>query len=454
MNNTGKKNTKFNPFYHNGFVMGFSILTAIVIWFAMSYTEASEKMPRKMQEVPIKINISERAQNDGLAIFSQTQDTADISVTGNTSVINNLTADDFIVEANFNPDSTKVTGTALQTDKLTLKVQKTHPFKDFQISSVTPTEISVQYDRVKKITLPIENEVKYQLDSGFYGSPPSFSENEVIISGPESVVNKIKRAVVSHEVKDVVKQDVAFNSKITLYGEENAPIDEASQKYLELSTKNVDVSIVALPKKTVPLELNLLNRPESFADSRITIEPATIEIAGSADKLSAIDKFYLESQPIDFKTISTAQRTFTLEIPETADIKNISGVDSVEVSFNLNGYKEAKFTVTNIKLINVPAGLNPELVTKSLSVSVIGSEAQINKLTKDSIYATVNLENINTKTGSMEVPVSVQINGANSCWVIGNDYAVTVNMDAAALGAAVRMDDAEGAVATVQTESR
>ncbi|WP_099204690.1 CdaR family protein [Scatolibacter rhodanostii] len=449
MKESDKKNAGLNLFFHNGFVLGLSVLIALVIWFVMSFSEVSEKTPRQIQEVPISIKMSDKAQNDGLAIFSQSQNTIDISVTGNSSVINKLTVDDFLVEANFDPDSTKVTGSSLQSQAISLKVQKAQSLKDFQIVSVEPNEITVEYDRVKKITLPIENEIKYQLDSSYYVSAPAFSETDVIVTGPESIVNKIKRAAISYEVGGTLKQDVSFNTGITLYDADNVAVTDVNREKLTLSTDKIDVTISALPKKTVPIELNLINRPEGFADSRITISPATIDIAASTDKLAAINKFLIES-PIDFSTITPSNQSFSLDIPVVADVKNISNVESVQVSFNLNSYKESKFSTTNIKLVNAPSVSNPQLVTKALSVSIMGSEAQISKLTGDSIYCTVNLENVNTTSGSVEVPVTVQVNGANSCWVVGNNYVVTVDMDAVVANAPAQEDNDNDAVATVR----
>lgn len=453
MSDSGKKWYRFNPFTHNGFVLGFAIVTAMVIWVTMSYSQTSEETPRKIQDVPIVINLSEQAQSDELKVFSQTQKTVDVFVSGNASAINRLTADDFVAETTFSPDSTKVTGASMQSEVLSVKVQKAQALKDFQIVTVEPSQITVEYDRVKKITLPIENEIKYQVDSTFYAPAPSFSETNVVVSGPESVVNKIKRAAIVYEVGGVLKQNVAFSSAITFYAADDVPLTDTEKSLLTPSTDNISVGIPVAPKKTVPIELNVLNRPEGFADSRIEISPNTIEIAAAEDKINSVSSFLIDT-PIDFAQISSANNTFDLDIPSISDVKNISNLKSVKVTFNLNGYKEAKFATSNIKLANVPSGLTPELVTKSLNVTIVGSEAQVAKLTGESVYCTADLENVKSSTGSVEVPVTVQINGANSCWAVGQ-YVVTVNMSAetpvAADAAKLQQDDA---VATVQASPK
>ena len=68
-----------------------------------------------------------------------------------------------------------------------------------------------------------------------------------------------------------------------------------------------------------------------------------------------------------------------------------------------------------------------ELTTKSLEVILIGSEAQVGKLTGDSVSCTVDMTNYAEQTGIIEVPVTVTVSGADSCWSVGS-YSVYVTI--------------------------
>lgn len=421
MNKNKKSFFKTNPFERNGFILGFSILSAIVIWFAVSFSKISDESPRIIKDVPINVKVSSNAVNDGLMIFNQTEKTVDISVKGSAS----LTADDFIVEPLFDPESTKVSGTSMQKAVISVVPSKKDALKSFEIIETKPSEITVEYDRVKKITLPVENEIKYQIDSGYSASAPSFSEPEVVVTGPESMINKVKRAAVVHDVSGSLKQNVSIDTQIVLYDTENNKITDYNKMYLTLSAQSVTASITVLPKKTVPITLNIINKPEGFSDSRITITPATIDVAASAEKINSIDAFYIDT-PIDFTEITASNSSFEMDVPVSSDVKNISNIDKVKVSFNLGGFKEVKLSTSNIKTINAPPGMEIDVITQSLNVVVIGSEAQTAKLTGDSLDCTIDLESLNS-SGSVEVPVTVKVIGANSCWVVGK-YSVTVNM--------------------------
>lgn len=423
MSNNKTSFFKTNPFEKNGFVLGFSILSAIVIWFLVSFSQLSDERPRII-EVPINVKISTKAADDGLMVFNQTEKTVEVSVRGSGS--ESLTADDFVVEPLFDPDSTKVSGSSMQTAIISVVPVKKDALKSFEIVDNNPSEITVEYDRVKKLVLPIENEIKYQVDSGYSASTPSFSAAEITITGPESMVNKIKRAAVSHEISGILKQNASFDTQVVLYDSDGNAVANYEKMYITLSTQSINASITVLPKKTVPITLNVINKPEGFSDSRITITPATIDIAAPADKIASIENFYIDT-PIDFSDITAENSSFEMEVPISADIRNISNVEKVKVSFNLGGFKEVKLTTSNIKTINAPPGMDVEVITQSLNVVIIGSEAQTAKLTGESLDCTVDLESFKSNSGSVEVPVSVKIIGANSCWVVGK-YSITLNM--------------------------
>ena len=98
---------------------------------------------------------------------------------------------------------------------------------------------------------------------------------------------------------------------------------------------------------------------------------------------------------------------------------------------NMNGYTETTLTTRNIDVINVPEGKTADLSTASLQVRVVGTAAQVSRLTGDSVFCTVDLSSIGDQSGNLEVPVTVTINNAESCWATGTYTAhVTVSNEA------------------------
>ena len=71
-----------------------------------------------------------------------------------------------------------------------------------RITGSSPQEITVEYDRSLEVNLPIESNIQYSSDSGFYAGTPILSADNVTISGPESSVSRISRVAVNYQVED------------------------------------------------------------------------------------------------------------------------------------------------------------------------------------------------------------------------------------------------------------
>ena len=64
----GKEKKRLNIsdlFYNNQFVMVFSLIAALILWFIMSLTNTTER-PREVGDVPISVELSTAAQEENL----------------------------------------------------------------------------------------------------------------------------------------------------------------------------------------------------------------------------------------------------------------------------------------------------------------------------------------------------------------------------------------------------
>ena len=430
-------------FDSNTFTLVFCFTAAIIAWF-VAMANSDENRTYIVYDVPINVNLSAEAEAEGLRVFNMTYGTADIEVSGSSLITNKLTPEDFNVAVSFNPTSTKLTGNTLQKMTAPVRVTKNSTISDYTVVSVNPEEINIDYDRYKESVFTIENELQYSADTAYYPGTPVFSEESITISGPESSVNKISRVAVAYSIDAPLKHDESISCPVRLYDQENKEITDTSGMYLELSVDTVQVDIPIMARKTVKLVANFLNRPESFPEGRITIEPAQIDIAGEEELLSGITEVQLDTV-IDFADLYLSSTpTYTVDIGLPTGVRNITAsgettLTQATVSVNLNGYQEAQFTVpdVNIQMLNVPAGKEASLAGGALSVSVMGPQAQIMKLLGDDVLVHIDLTNVGSSTGHIEVPFTVSFTGTmkDSCWVVGSDT-VTVTLQGATAAAA------------------
>lgn len=422
-------------FENNTFVLIFSFFCAVVVWFTMMDSEL-EGRGTVISNVPIQVEVSEAAQEAGVRIFEQSHSSTEVSVTGNAMVTSRLTTEDIGVTASLDPSLSMLTGNSMQEATVTLRAyKKGNTLADYEVEGVAPSEITVVYDKYKEMQLSIQNKVQYSAAEGYYAAAaPNFSANIVTISGPESQVNRVASAALAYTFADELTQTTSISCKVSLYDVSGELIDPAAS-YISLSDDTVDVSIAVTGRQTVTIKPDIRNMPENFSAQRVTIDPQTIEIAGDSEIISQYSTLEL-ANPINFQDVTPDNNSFEVAIPVPSGVTNISNVDTATVTFNMKGYTQTELKTENIAIINVPEGKEAELKSKSITVQVVGSAAQIAKLTGESVSCTIDLFGITEFKSLMEVPVTVTVNNADSCWATGTYTAYISVSDAAPSSAA------------------
>ena len=102
-----------NLFYHNTFVLVFSLVTAVIAWFVLKQY-SGESGTYMVYDVPVTVLYSSEADAGGLRVFHSNYETVDVEVDGNSLITTRLTPDDFKATITLNPSSSKVTGNTLQ----------------------------------------------------------------------------------------------------------------------------------------------------------------------------------------------------------------------------------------------------------------------------------------------------------------------------------------------------
>ena len=172
----GRQKRKFRLsglIYHNSFVLACSFLAALIGWFITA--AGSSDLNRTVYNVPIQFTMSAEAEADGLRVWGSSYQTVDIEVSGSTMITSKLTAEDFEVTAALNPTSTKLTGNTTQKAAAQVHVAKKSTYSDYEVVSISPEEITLEYDRYKEVSLTVENEISFTAGTGFYPGTPVLS---------------------------------------------------------------------------------------------------------------------------------------------------------------------------------------------------------------------------------------------------------------------------------------
>ena len=393
------------------FIFVVAILISASIWVYMSLGSSNDT-DVTLSNIPIQIELSDEARDNGLQIFSGGEQTASVTVTGNRAILGSI-------------DTTAVTVTAAANSinssgnySLPVSAAKTNPSSNFQITSaVVPSTISVVVDYFRESTFQIlDNNVVYKVSDGYYGFT-SLSSKSIVISGPQTEISKIEKVYAVAEIDGTLTESVSTDAEIVLYDKNN---NKLSTELFTMDMSSVQVTVNVLPEKTVKVKPVFINKPSGLeiTDDMIKIEPSEILLAGPSDIINGTS--YVNLETIDFSTLKPGKKTFpSLGIDIPTDCKNLSNSTTAEVTLDLSGLVSKKFTVDKFTVEGLSDNYKAEVTQKNISVTICGSKSEIDKLKASDITAVIDTSVSEGTTGSVQMPVTFKFNGTNTCWAYG-----------------------------------
>lgn len=398
---------------NNKFIFILAILISISIW-VYSGLGATNDTNVTLSNIPIQIELSDEARENGLQIFSGSEQTASVTVTGNRAVLGSVNESDVTVTAAAN--SINSSGSY----SLPVSASKTNPSANFQITSaVAPSTISVVVDYFRESTFQIQdNHIVYKVADGYYGVT-SLSSKSVVISGPQTEISKIDKVYAVAEINGTLTESASADAELVLYDKNN---NKLSTELFTMDVKTVKATVTVMPEKTVKVKPTFVNKPDGLeiTEDMITIEPSSILLAGPAEVLDNTSSVNLEA--IDFSSLKAEKKTFpSLGIDIPTDCKNLSNSTSAKVTLDLSGLSTKTFTVDKFSVDGLSEEYKADVTQKNISVTIIGPKDEIDSLSASDITAVIDTSNSKGITGSVQMPVTFKISGAKSCWAYG-DY--------------------------------
>ena len=411
MKENKSKSKGFKAFIQStNFLFILSVVISLSIWIIMSISTGNDTS-LTISGIPVQVELSDEAVNNGLQVFSGSDYDASLTVTGNRAVVGSLQASDITVKATANYVDSAGNYT------LYLNASKNNPYSDFQISSsIKPSTIDVFIDYLREETFDIQENVVYKVDDGYYAST-TLSSKTIYISGPQSEVSKIAKVVASADIDGTLNSSQKVDADIILF---DSAGKEINTDLLSLDFKTVEAAISVLPEKEVTLKPVFTNLPSGLqiTDDMISVEPSSIMLAGTDDVLVKTDAVSLA--PIDFTTLTNTRTTFDLAVEIPTDCKNISNTSTAKVTLDLSSLSSKKLVVEKFTVQGLASGYSAEVTQKSLEVTVYGTSSQIDSLNAADITAVIDVSASGGMKGSVSMPVTFAIEKGSSCWVSGS----------------------------------
>ncbi len=410
-------------FYNNKFIAGFSVVVSFIIWVAVS-SNGTESVPVAISDIPVNIQLSESAVQDGLRIFSGQDITARVEITGNRLIVGQVTKNDIQVTA------PQAAGTIMSPGNYTLELsaKKVGVLQGYEIvSDVKPSVITVMVDRYREAEFTVEPEISFTPKANYFVGNTILSSQKVTLSGPETEISKIKKVKVKSNIPGEVSSPITLKLPIIMYDAYDQPI---TNEAISSSAYEVEASIPVLMKKEIQLIADFSNLPTGINFKKeykdmVKINPSKLEIAGPEDIISNLKSVKLDA--VNFSGVNIQNNKFNLPINLPQGCRSLNNTYSAEVNLNMSQFREKTLIINQFSFKNLPQDKTANVYNGNISVTALAPINEINFIKSSDILAEIDFDGKNEVSNSMEMPVKISINNHPAAWIYGK-YFVNVNL--------------------------
>lgn len=367
-----------------------AVIIAFGLWFYVT-TVVQPESDNTYYNIPVVLQNEELLAERKLMLISDAKPTATVHLAGSRTNLNNIDPSDLTLIA----DLSNIREAGEYELSYTVNPPGSVPSNSVTTLSKSPEKI--------KVTVARKAEKYVDVVVNWQGSVPEgymldrlnavLDPNQVYVTGPEEVVNQIARAVITVNC-DGQTESMAQSYAYTLVDENGEPLDV---QMIETNALEIHLQVRIARTKVLPLKLNVTDGGGATEEnSDILIDPGVITVTGSEAALEDLEELVIGSVNLGEITDKTVLE-FPINLPE--GVTNESGVSMATVTIDFPKLEKKTFDITDIKALNVPAGMEATIGTRVLSITVRGPAAQIRAMKLSDIIVQVDLaELVGTET--------------------------------------------------------
>ena len=347
-----------NKLFRNPGLKILSFLFAVILWLLV--TNISDPVvPVQFRNVQVRLSntnlITERGE-----VYSVLEDTDVIpvvTVTAPRSVVDSLEQDNIVATADV-ADLTSVdtVGIELSTNKYNNEIVSIS-------GSIDAVRLNIEAKKTKAIALKVTT--VGEVDDGYILGEAAAEQNQVRISGPESVVDSVSSAVAEVGVAGFTSS-ISTNADIRLYDAEGNQVDTAG---LTMNMTSVRVNVDIWPVREVPVVWQTTGTPANgyMATGEILSEPSSVKIAGRSAVLNKVEAIEIPAEALDL-TGAEESVTKTVDLrqylPSGVMLADQNFTGSVAATAVVEALEETTVEIApgDIALTNVPDGYTVRIV--------------------------------------------------------------------------------------------
>lgn len=350
------------------------LLLSIGLWIYVTNIENPIKS-YELSKVPVEIKNSDSLKEAGLVLSPNQDFYVNLKIEGNNQDLFSIDKSDFTISIDLNEFVLKK-----GENKIAVSIEEAP--STVKIKNSNGLTITVNTEAYVTKEVPVKSKIDVISKSSYYVATPVFTPENITVSGPESLVNRVTKVIAEGEESNAVKTIVKNYIII--------PVDENDNEVtgVELSQKWVEATIEINEGKTVPIKIKTTGTlPDGLKLKSITSNVTEIGVTGPQSILNSITEIGTEvinlSEIKDTTTIEVA-----LGVPEGILIHN--GENSVVVNITVEKSITKEFTM-DYSIIGKQTGITVVPETDKVIIKVSGFEETLVSLTEANFTAELDI---------------------------------------------------------------
>lgn len=378
------------------------LLLSFGLWIYISNVENPVRSV-EIKNIPVELVNLNSLENSNFALSGNQKYTVDLKIEGPSTDVIKVKPEDFKIIAD-------ISTYALKTGENIVPVQIISYPENVTIKNNGFLGIKVELEDLISRDIAIQSRVKLKYNDNIYEISKKITPSSVTVQGAKSIVDKISSAVIDGE-ENGISTDFEKNYDIKFLDSKG---EEVKNIYSKID--KAKLSVVVSNGKSVPINLKTTETPKAGLELMgYELSSNYVNIIGSSDSLANIKS--VDTETVDISNLNdTSELDVKLILPE--GVKVTSGQEYVKVKVILK-VKE-NINENNNKTLNIKVNFNNlkdnlilESSSEKVSVTISGTQSELEKINESSLTAVVDLSAV-TDEGTYYYDPEVSFNSPTS----------------------------------------
>jgi len=364
------------------------LLLSLILAFAVWVSSVTESDPTEEKLYPKPVPIEFIGQDPALIAVNEVPDQISLTLSAPQSIWNRLLNEQVNVRA-------VVDLSGLTAGQHILPVQVQVGIRPVEIVSFSPKDITVDLEPLASREMTIQLVQQGDPAVGYQAETPELSEKTVVVSGPESLVNRVQeiRAVINY---NNTAENINRVINLQAYDASGGVVDG-----LTLTPDRVNVSVTISQRggyRNVVVKVVLNGQVTSgYRVTNISVYPPAVTVFSSDPQLVSNLPGYIETAPLD---LTGAKDDLDVHLPlNLPDGVLVVGDQTVAVQVGIAAL-EGSLTLNamDIEIIGLADGLSAQISPPQVDVYLSGPIPVLDALNRQNVRVILDLTDLRPGT--------------------------------------------------------